>query len=71
MQKDNWAKIYSTTVHYKAEIAKDVLEQADIKSVIVDKKDSAYGVFGEIELYVQRENVVKAKHILNKNEAEL
>ena len=71
MQTDNWAKIYTTTAAYKAEIAKDVLEQEDIQSVIVDKKDSAYGVFGEIELYVQRENVIKAKHILNKKEADL
>jgi hypothetical protein len=34
----------------------------------MDKKDSAYGAFGELELYVQRENVLKAKHILNSKE---
>ncbi|MEZ5002981.1 MAG: DUF2007 domain-containing protein [Chitinophagales bacterium] len=68
MDNANWAKIYTTDVHYKADMAKDVLAAADIQAVVVDKKDSAYGVFGEIELYVQRQNVVRALHILSKKE---
>lgn len=71
MNRDNWAKIQSTKERYKAEIIKDVLEQEAIQCVIVDKKDSAYGVFGELELYVQRENVIKAKHILTKKELDI
>jgi hypothetical protein len=68
MEQQNWAKIYSTDAEYKAEIAKDVLENEGITCIIMDKKDSAYGAFGELELYVQRENVLKAKHILNSKE---
>lgn len=68
MDNANWAKIYTTDINYKADMAKDVLATADIQAVVVDKKDSAYGVFGEIELYVQRQNVVKALHILSKKE---
>ncbi len=66
MDKASWAKIFTTDILYKAEIAKSILEEVNIKSVIVDKKDSAYGIFGEIELYVQRENVIRAKHTFSK-----
>ena len=69
MNQSNWARIYSTQAPHKAEIAKDVLEQEGIKCVVVDKQDTAYGgVFGEIEIYVQREDVIQAKHILGKRE---
>jgi len=69
MNQSNWAKVYSTQAPYKAEITKDVLEDEGITSVVVDKQDTAYGgVFGEVELYVRREDVIKAKHIINKKE---
>ena len=68
MDEVKWANFYSTDKLYNAEIGKDILEQQGIHCVIVDKRDSAYGVFGEIELYVQRENVIRAKHIFSKNE---
>jgi hypothetical protein len=35
---------------------KALLAGEDIEAVILDKKDSSYTVFGEIELYVQPEN---------------
>jgi len=71
MEQQNWAKIHTTNVEYKAEIAKDLLENEGITCVIMDKKDSAYGAFGELELYVQRENVLKAKHILTNKASDL
>ncbi|MCP4124271.1 MAG: DUF2007 domain-containing protein [Bacteroidetes bacterium] len=69
MNQSNWARVYTTQAPYKAEITKDVLEDEGIQSVVVDKQDTAYGgVFGEIELYVRREDVIKAKHIIDKKE---
>ena len=62
---DNWQKIYSTGIEYKIEIVKAVLKDAGIDSVIVNKKDSAY-LFGEIELYVHTDHVLKSKQIINK-----
>ena len=59
----DWVKIYSTDVHYKAELLKGLLFENDIDAVIVNKKDSSY-LFGEIELYVSADNVIKAKHII-------
>lgn len=57
--------IYSSPLQYKVEIAKAVLEDSEIESVIVNLKDSLYH-FGEIELYVQFDDVLRAKQIIYK-----
>jgi hypothetical protein len=62
MNKD-WIKIYSTGVNYKAELLKGLLFENNIEAVIINKKDSSYG-FGELELYVSADNVVKARHLI-------
>ena len=62
MNKD-WIKIYSTGVNYKAELLKGLLFENIIEAVILNKKDSSYG-FGELELYVSSDDVIKAKHII-------
>lgn len=52
-------------MEHKVEIVQAVLKDAGIESVIMNKKDSAY-LFGELELYVQADDVLKAKQIINK-----
>ncbi len=59
----NWVCIYNTTTVYLAEIAKDLLHEKEIDAVIINKKDSNYQ-FGILEIYVERNNAIKAKHIL-------
>lgn len=65
MMNDNWSRIYSTQYEHIAEIVKAVLEDNDMDCVLVSKKDSAY-LFGEIELYVNVENVLRAKQIIKR-----
>ncbi len=60
----SWVCIYETKFLHQAEISKAVLEEHDIPSVIVNKQDSAYVTIGEIELYVKRENVIRAKQLI-------
>jgi hypothetical protein len=62
MDKD-WVKIYSTDVNYKAELLRGLLFENNIEAVIINKKDSSY-LFGELELYVSTDDVIKAKHII-------
>lgn len=62
MDKD-WVKIYSTDVNYKAELLRGLLFENNIEAVIINKKDSSY-LFGELELYVNTDDVIKAKHII-------
>lgn len=61
---ENWQKIYSSQFEHKIEIVKAVLEDAGIQGVVVNKKDSFY-LFGELELYVNPDHVIKAKRIIN------
>lgn len=43
------------------------LENEGIKVFYINKKDSSYNNFGQIELYVQRDDVVRAKYIIDKS----
>ena len=65
MEKD-WVIAYESKQEYLAEIARTVLTDNDIESVIINKKDSTYNSFGDIEIYVNRDNLIRAKQILQK-----
>jgi len=62
---NSWQLVYSSPYNYQVELAKAVLSNHDIESVILNQKDSAY-LFGEFELYVLPEDVLRAKQIINK-----
>jgi hypothetical protein len=64
--EEHWEMIYSSTLLYKVEMLKDLLENEEIPAVIINKKDSSYLTFGEIELHVQQPDVLKAKIIVNR-----
>ena len=61
--------IYSSSQIYKAEIIRGFLEENDILSVIINKKDSAY-LFGEAELYVKVDDAFRAKQLILKQNIE-
>ncbi|HHE65216.1 MAG TPA: hypothetical protein ENL09_04245 [Bacteroidetes bacterium] len=63
MEKD-WVLIYSSTLETDAVIKKQLLENNEIEAVIINKQDSIYKAFGEIELYVLRDKVLKAKQLI-------
>jgi hypothetical protein len=56
-----WVQIYSTNKMFQAEIFKQVLADHDIEAVIINKMDSSYKSFGEIEVYVKHDHAIKAK----------
>lgn len=62
--EDNWSSIYSTDNPWQAELAKQVLFDNGIEAVVINKKDSSYLAFGEVEVYVSQEDVVKSKELL-------
>jgi len=65
--EENWTKIYSTNQLHLAEITKAVLEDHEIVTFMLNKKDSMY-LFGEIELYALKDDVLRAINIIQKNE---
>jgi hypothetical protein len=62
-----FAKVFSSSRPLEVEAATSLLEEAGIVSFKIDKKDSSY-IFGEIELYVNEEDLTQATMILIENE---
>ncbi len=67
MADQDWVKIYGTSKEYEIEMLRGMLLEYEIESVVVNKKDSAY-LFGDFELYVTRENIMKAKTLIEREE---
>ncbi|MCC6690591.1 MAG: DUF2007 domain-containing protein [Bacteroidia bacterium] len=64
---NNWIKIYTTAEIHKAELLKALLIENDILCVIINTQDSLYKSIGEAALYVERDNVIRAKYIMDSN----
>ncbi len=58
----NWVKIYSSTNEHQVIILKEMLMHENITSYSINKKDSSY-LFGDIELYVESDDVLRALQI--------
>ncbi len=61
---NNWAKIYASNDFYQAEIVRQVLIDNEVEAVLMNKQDTAYKLFGEVEIHVPQENVQKAAEII-------
>ena len=57
-------KVLSTDNPNKAAIVKQMLEENNIKVVLLNKQDSSYLMFGLVELYVQEDQVEKTENLL-------
>ena len=62
----DWICIYTSGSQQSSEMIKGLLAHNEINSVIVNKQDSFYK-FGEFEVFVNRDDVVKAKFVLKEN----
>lgn len=63
MEKD-WKRVFLSGEMYRAEIAKEVLENHGVNSVILNQKDSSYTSFGNVEVYVHEDDADKAIELL-------
>ena len=63
MEKD-WVVAKSFSKAYIADIAVEVLADNEIRGVVMNKKDSSYQTFGDVEVYVETANLKKAKALL-------
>ena len=64
---ENWAQVYSSQDEAKADILIDSLDQAGIKAVKMNKRDSSFPI-GNIEVYVRLEDLCVAKNIIKEFE---
>ncbi len=60
---DNWQTIFSTNKLYQAEMAKNILYDNEIEAILFNQQDSLY-LFGDIEIKVMADNVIKAKFLI-------
>ena len=60
----DWVKIQTFGRIHQAELRKDILEENEIPSVIVNEKDSLF-LLGGIELYVKKFDEAKAKELID------
>lgn len=63
MEKD-WKQVFLGGELYQAEIARELLENNGINAVVINKKDSSYLAFGNLEVYVNEKDEEKAIEIL-------
>ncbi len=62
---EGWALVYSSSKLYEIELISGMLLENDIESFVINKQDSAY-FFGEIELHVSIDSIMKAKQLISK-----
>ncbi len=62
--EDNWISILSTPQPWQAEIAKQILGENGIEAVIMNRRDSSYTVFGEVEVYVAMADAERSKELI-------
>ena len=65
---EDWQKVYTTDQSYKAELVKGMLKEHEIESVIFNRQDRAYVMIGEIEVYVKKDDVMRAINLIEKQD---
>ena len=63
-----WVIAYTTRLEYQAEIFKEVLRDHGITAQVINKMDSTYGSFGDIEVYVPDTQILKSKMLVKEFE---
>lgn len=64
---NQWFKIYSSSNMPQASIVKGMLEENNVPAMLVNKQDSSYLNFGEIEIYVPVHLKVIAHHLMEQS----
>ena len=60
----NKVLVYTVDQCYKANHLSDILAANDIQSFTINKKDANY-LFGDVELYVDADDVIRAKILID------
>lgn len=61
----SWEKIFSDENLVRINIVKDILSEKGINAIVINKKDSSYNAFGQHEIHVIREEVLRALKIIS------
>jgi hypothetical protein len=67
---EGWTLIFSDAQPFSVELRKNQLDAAGIQSLLLNKRDSSYGMFGPVELWVPSELLAQASGVLSTSEVE-
>jgi hypothetical protein len=67
----NWVKIFTSADYYKSEMIKQALAGHHIDTVLLNKQDSSYSTFGDIEVYIHQQDFSNAIEVLILNQINL
>ena len=67
----NWVRVYKSTNYYQSEIVKQMLIQHAVGAVLLNRQDSSYRNFGNVEVYVHSQNFHHAIELLILNQLSL
>ena len=67
--EEQWVQVYSTSQLYQAEMLKALLTEENIPAIEINKQDSSYLSFGDIQIHVPATDIIKAKQIVNRFES--
>jgi hypothetical protein len=59
-----WKEVFLTAHEYKAIMAKDILENAGLKVVVLNQHDTAYQSFGDYVVFVEEGEAQNALELL-------
>ncbi|BFG71296.1 hypothetical protein KACHI17_21770 [Sediminibacterium sp. KACHI17] len=62
---NQWQKVFSTRVYPEAAIIKGMLEENQIPVQVLNKQDSSYPMFGDIQVFVPGQYVITAQELIN------
>jgi len=65
---EGWKLLIRKSDRMEANVLEAALEEAGIETQLIDKVDSAYKTFGEVEVYVREENWNEAQRYLKTHE---
>ena len=66
--EEGWIKIYTTDKAYQADMLIELLDENEIKGVIINKRDSSNIAFGNIAVFINKEDKDKALAIIKNSE---
>lgn len=62
--ENDWEVVFTTQSTFEAELVHGMLMQNGIDNVILNQRDSAYNAFGDVNIYVRKENYSQAKALV-------
>lgn len=63
----NWIKLFNSTNFYQAELLKQALIENGIDAVVMNRQDTSYGLFGQVEVYIHQDNFSVATELMISN----